>query len=460
MLTVGGYTAWRVGGFLSIFAALWGMLAAVRALRGEEDTGRAEIVMAQPLSRAAAYLGVLAACAAGALLLWIALALALIAAQLPAGESAYLALAVIAPVPVFVGVGAIASQLAPTRRLALELSSAALVLALVARVIADTSSGLRWLDWLTPLGWSEQMRAFPGAQPAVLVLPVALALLALALAGRIWAGRDLATGLLPARDEAPPSAFGLSSPAALALRSERASFAGWLLASGFFALIIGLVSRSVSSAGVSSSLRRQLEQVGGISVLRPAGYIGLCFLFFLLAISLFACSQIAAARHEEAQSRLETLLSLPVGRSAWLAGRMALALLGVVVISLAVGLLAWCGAAMAGASVPLVGMLEAGVNCVPVALLFGAIAALLYAIAPRAAVPLAYALVAVSFVWQLLSGALEAPRWLRDLSPFEHVGLVPAQPLRLGAFVAMLALAAILAIAALWRFAQRDLVAA
>jgi len=460
LLSVGGYCAWRTGGFLSILAALWGMLAVVRALRAEEDAGRTEVVMAAPLSRRGAYLASLSACAAGAALLWLALLAGMLAGRLALGESAYLALAVLAPAGVFVGVGALAGQLAPTRRLALELSAAALLLALLVRVIADTSSGLQWLDWATPLGWSEQMRAFTGAQPVVLLAPATVSLLALAGAGRIWLTRDVARGLLASSERAAPRAWGLSSPTAQALRGERASFAGWLLASGFFALIIGVISRSVSGVGISSSLRRQLEQVGGISVLRPAGYIGLCFLFFLLAISLFACSQIAAARQEEAQSRLETLLAQPVGRRSWLAGRLLLALLGVIVISLAVGLLAWCGAALAGASVSLSSMLEAGANCVPIAMLFGAIAALAYALVPRASVPFAYGLVAVSFVWQLLSAALSAPRWLRELSPFEHVGLVPAQPLRAGAFVIMLVLAVLLTLVALWRFAQRDLVAA
>ena len=49
---------------------------------------------------------------------------------------------------------------------------------------------------------------------------------------------------------------------------------------------------------------------------------------FVLAIGLFACSQIAAARREEADQRLETLFALPVGRAGWLGGRLALAVLG------------------------------------------------------------------------------------------------------------------------------------
>ena len=55
LLTVGGYTAWRVGGTLAIFAAVWGLLAAVRALRAEEEAGRAELVFAGIVGRRTVY---------------------------------------------------------------------------------------------------------------------------------------------------------------------------------------------------------------------------------------------------------------------------------------------------------------------------------------------------------------------------------------------------------------------
>ncbi len=155
LLSIGGYTAWRVGGSLAIVAAIWGMLAAVRALRGEEDSGRQELILSGVLDRRSAYLAALGACGLGATALWLAVFLGLIAARLPAGGSAYLALAILSVVLVFIGVGALASQLAPTRRSALALSSAVLTLALVLRVVADTSSGLGWLRWLTPLGWAR-----------------------------------------------------------------------------------------------------------------------------------------------------------------------------------------------------------------------------------------------------------------------------------------------------------------
>jgi ABC-2 type transport system permease protein len=458
LLTVGGYSAWRIGGFVSILAAMWGLLAAVRALRAEEDAGREELVRAGLVSRRDAYLAALLATGVGALVLWLALFLGFAGARLPVGGSAYLGLSTVSAVPVFVGVGALASQLAPTRRLAIELSTAVLTVALVLRVIADTSSGLDWLRWTTPLGWAEELRPFTGARAEVLLLPIAACAVLLGVAGLISVRRDVGNGLLTVRDSAPPRPRLLSSPTALALREERGSFAGWFLGIGFFALIIGLISTAVSSASISESLQRQLQKLGAVSITKPSGYIGLSFLFFVLAVSLFSCAQIAAARHEEAEERLETLFALPVDRHRWLAGRLALALAGAVALSLAAGVLAWAGAALQNAHVSLESMLEAGANCLPVALLFLGLAALAFALLPRASVGIAYGLVAVAFVWQLFGGLLGAPHWLLDLSPFQHVGLVPAQAFKLEAAAIMLALAALSAGAALWLFRRRDLV--
>jgi polyether ionophore transport system permease protein len=457
LLTIDGYTAWRTGGILSIFAAMWGVLAAVRAMRTEEDAGRQELVLAGTVRRRDAYLAALAAIGAGAGVLWLAYFLGLVGASLPVGGSAYLALATLSVVPVFAGIGALASQLAPARRQALELASAALALALVVRVIADTSSSLDWLRWATPLGWAEELRPFTGTHAAVLLLPVAASTALLVSAGVIAAGRDIGNGLLASSDSGPAHMRLLSSPTALAFRGERGSFAGWLLGTGFFALIVGLISTSISSAGISASLQREIRKLGAISITKPSGYIGLCFLFFVLTLSLFACSQLGAARHEEAEERLETLFALPVDRRRWLAGRLLLAAEGATAIALTAGVLAWVGAAIQNAHVSLASMVGAGANCLPATLLFLGVGALAFALLPRAGVGIAYGVVAVAFVWQLFGGLLGAPHWLLDASPFQHVGLVPAQPFRATAAAAMLALAALASLAALWAFRRRDL---
>jgi ABC-2 type transport system permease protein len=457
LLTVGGYSAWRVGGTLAIFAAVFGLLAAVRALRTEEDTGQIEVILAGRVGRGTTYLSAMAAIAAGTLILWVSEFIGFLAGGLPAGGSAYLALATASVVPVFVGVGAVASQLAPTRRIAVELGGAVVALMFLLRVIADTVSGGAWLRWATPLGWAEELRPFTGAQPLVLLLPVTASVLLLVIAARIAARRDIGSGVLPVRERAAPQLRLLSSPTAQALHSERGSLIVWLGGVGAFALITGAIAKSTSTAGISKQLQREVAKLGTGSIVTPTGYLGFTFIFFVLVISLFACAQVGAARREEADQQLETLLSLPVSRQRWLGGRLLLAASAAAAISLLAGLLTWVGANSTGVSISLGKMLEAGANCLPVALLFLGVAGLVYAVLPRASAGIAYGLVTVTFLWQLVGSLLSAPKWLVELTPFAHVGLVPAQPFRTGAAVVMLAIAAATGLAALWAFARRDL---
>jgi ABC-2 type transport system permease protein len=458
LLTVGGYAAWRVGGTLAIFASIFGLLAAVRALRTEEDTGRMELVLAGVVGRRTAYCSAMVAIAAGTAILWLAELAGFLLGGLSLGGSAYLALASASIAPVYVGVGALACQLAPSRRVALELGGAVVGLLFLLRLVADTVAGLGWLRWATPLGWAEELRPFTGARPLVLVLPIAAGAIAIALAARIAARRDVGTGMLRARDSTEPRLSLLSSPSAQALRRERSSMLVWLGGVGVFAYILGVIAKSSSSAGISKNLEREVEKLGAGSIATPGGYLGVTFIFFVLAVSLFACAQVGAARREEADQQLETLLALPLGRHRWLGGRLALAVAGAAEISLVAGLLTWVGAESGGVSISLAKLIEAGANCLPVALLFLGVAALAYALVPRASGGLAYALVTVAFLWDLVGSLLGAPRWLVELTPFEHVGLVPAQPFRAGAAAIMLAIGLLTALAALAAFRRRDLV--
>ena len=190
-------------------------------------------------------------------------------------------------------------------------------------------------------------------------------------------------------------------------------------------------------------------------------YSGLVtFFFVMLAVSLFACAQVGTARREEAGQQLETLLALPVSRVRWLGGRLLIAACGITLISLTSGLLTWAGAASGGAGITLPRALEAGANCLPVAALFLGLAALAYAVTPRASAAISYGIVTVTFLWQAVGALLGAPAWLVDLTPFAHVGLVPAQPFRAADAAVMAGLGLAAALAALAAFRRRDLLSA
>lgn len=459
-VTIGGYSAWRVGGTLAIAAAVFGVLAAVRALRAEEDTGRLELVLAGAVARTTVFLAAMAAIVAGIAILWLALFIGYVAGGLPVGGSAYLALATTSVIPVFVAVGSVVSQLAPTRRMALELGGGIVALALLLRVVADTLAGAGWLRWVTPLGWAEELRPFTGAHPAVLLAPLAATVVLMAIAARIALRRDLGTGVLPGRDAAKPRMGLLSSPARQALRSERGSLLVWAGCFAAFAAVLGMIAPSISGAGITKTIRNELAKLGTGSIFTPTGYIAFVFIFFILALCLFACAQLGAARHEEADAQLETLLAQPVSRLRWLTGRLLLAAGAAVALSLIAGIVTWAGASSQGVTISFVKMIEVAGNCLPVTFLFLGIAALAYAVSPRASSGIAYGLVAIAFVWYLVGAIAGVPKWLVDATPFAHIGFVPAQSFRTGAALAMVAVGAAAVGAALVMFRRRDLIAA
>lgn len=458
VVSVTGYTAWRVGGTLAIAAAIYGLFAAVRAQRAEEDAGRAELVLAGPVSRGSLSLAALAAVGIGALTLWTAEFAGFVTAGVPGRGAAYLALATASVIPVCAGVGAVAGQLAPTRRIALEFGGGVVALLFLMRAVADTTNGAGWLRWLTPLGWAEQLRPFAGARPLVLLLPAAATLVLVAVAARLAAGRDIGTGVLPARDTAEPRLLLLRSPLGQALRSNRGDLTIWAACLAVFGFILGVVSNAISSADVSADMEKQIAKLGAGSITTPIGYLGFVFLFLVVAVSVFTCSQVSAARQEEADQRLETLLALPLGRTRWLAGRAVLATGTAAALALTTGLATWAGAISTGTHISLPRLLEAGANALPTSILFLGLALLAYALLPRASSGLTYGLVALAFVWQLVAALVNAPSWLRDATPFAHVALVPAQRFGAESAIIMIAIGIAAALVSLTAFRRRDLV--
>lgn len=456
--TIGGYSAWRVGGTLALAGAAFGVFAAVRAMRVEEDAGRAEIVLAGVVARRVVFWSSMIAIAMGTATLWAAEFAGFVVAGLPVGGSAYLALATASIVPVFVGIGALASQLAPSHRMALGLGIGAAALFWLLRVLSDTISGAAWARWTTPLGWAEELRPFAGARPLVLLLPISATVALLLVAGRISMTRDVGSGLLPNHDTARASGRLLSSPTAMALRRQRAVLVTWAVGVAAFGLVLGAISTSISSAGLSKNLEKDLAKLGARSIVTPTGYLSFIFIIFIFAICLFVVSQIGVARQEEAGQQLETLLAQPMSRNRWLAGRMMIAAVAAAVLSGTTGLLMWAGAASQGLGVSLDKLMEAGANALPLSLMVLGLAALIYSVLPRASTAVSYALVTVAFLWYLVGSVFGVPKWVVGLTPFQHIGLVPAQAFRVEPAVVMVCIGVAAAVAALALFRRRDLI--
>jgi ABC-2 type transport system permease protein len=458
LATVAGYVEFRVVGILSVLLAAWAVFAAVRALRGEEDAGRFELLLAGSVRRGDATAAVLAALAAECVVLWAATVLALVATgtafgDVTLGQALLLAAAIVAPGALFAAIGALACQIAPTHRGAQALGGALVAVFLLVRIVADLVDGARSLRWATPLGWAGEVRPVTGSRPAVLLLfAVATALAAwatLAIARR----RDVGTGLVGGGNAPRSRRALLGSPLQAAVRGEAPTLLTWVVGAGAFAAAIGGFSKSIAEEARKANLHSAL----GTDYTTPAGYLALTFVAYALVVALFAASHLNGIRDEEASGRLETLLALPVRRAGWLAGRVAIATAASTALALLIGLLTWAGAASQDAGVGLGSLLAAGANCLPAALLFLGLGTLLFALLPRQSAGAAMALVGVAFLWELVGAVVGAPSWALAASPFHHVAAVPVARFDTAGAAIMLVLAAVSAVTGVAVFSRRDL---
>ena len=92
----------------------------------------------------------------------------------------------------------------------------------------------------------------------------------------------------------------------------------------------------------------------------------------------------------------------------------------------------------------------------PAVLVLAGFATLLVGWLPRT-VAVAWAAVALCFVVGWLGGLLHPPRWLADLSPFEHTPAVPADELGPAPVLALLAVVGLLVTAGVLGLRHRDL---
>lgn len=431
--TVAGYTAWKSFMFLIILGGVWGLLTATRLLRGEEDAGRWELLLAGQTTRRRAARQALAGLAAGLASLWVVTALITLAVaqsgkvKIGAGSALYFSLALVATPAVFLAAGALASQLAATRRQAAGYAGAVLGACYALRLVADSGSGLGWLRWATPLGWAEQLQPLTAPRPVALVPIIALAVLLAGLAAHLAGVRDLGASVLPDRTRPTVGGRLLARPLGLALRLTLPTLLAWASAIGAMALLMGYIAKQGGTALTSSaSVERVISRLGfqGGSA---AAYLGFTFLIIAVMVAFVAAGQITAVRSEEAEGRLEHLLVRPLSRASWLIGRLALIAAALIVSAFVAGVCSWAGAASQRAGVSLGSLLGAAFNVVPPVLCLLGIAVLAFGFVPRATAAVAYGLLTWSLLVDLVGGAFgDANRWLIDTSVFHHMSSAPA----------------------------------
>lgn len=427
-----GYLSWRALGVLSLLGGIWGLLTSTRLVRGEEESGRFELLLAGQTSRRRAAVQQAAGLGLGLLSLFAVTAVGTIATGLTASvhfallQSMFFALCLVGAAAMFLAVGMLSSQLANTRRRAAVLASAFFGAAYLLRMVADSATSLHWLVWLSPLGWIEEARPLTDSTPAALLPALAVTVLATLAAVRLAAARDVGAATLPDRDSAPANLRLLDSQLAFTLRLIRPVSLGWLVSVAVFSLLLGSIAQSAASAvRGDTAIVQVLQRLGGHGAL-AAAYLGLTFLVVAFLIAMVAAGQITAIRDEEADGRLDNLLMRPLTRTRWLMARLAPAVGVLVAAGLVAGVCAWFGAASQHAGIGFGALFEAGLNVIPPSVFLLGLGVLAFGGWPRHAAAVTYGYLTWAFLLEFIGAVVHASHWLLDTSVFFHVAPAPA----------------------------------
>ena len=435
--TLGGFTDWRAIGIITLVASVWGLLAATKALRGEESAGRWELFLAGQTTPRRAAANALAGLGAGVLAMYVMTALlaALVGTRhnvgIGPGQAMFFAAAVVAGAAIFAAVGALASEVAPTRSRAAGLSAAVFGTAFMLRALGDATPSAHWLVYTSPLGWVEQLHPLTDGQPLWL-LPIAGLIAACAVATVLLADRDLGASLLADSGTAPPRTAMLGSPVLFALRMSWAVIASWLAATVIVGLLYGSLAKSTGRAFASSgALRRFTGNLthAALRQLQLTGsrvFAGVVFFILMTLIMAYVASAVGKVREDEAEGYLDNLVVRSVSRQRWLAGRVGLAFAVLVSAGVLGGLAFWISAAAQHAGLTVLELFLAGVNtAAPAALLLG-IGVLTIGFVPRLTSIVCWGLLAWAFLLDMLGSAIKVNHWVMDTSLLYHMALAPA----------------------------------
>ena len=461
LTSVGGLTAWRIGGTGAVLVALMSVLVVVRHTRAEEEAGRLELLGSTVLGQRAALVAGLTVAVGADLVIAVLVGLGLTGLGLPAAGSFALGLSLAATGVLFGTVAAVTAQLTNGPRAANGMAGGVLGLSFLLRAVGDgvgPGGPLTWLTWLSPIGWIEHVRPFAGERWWVFGLVVAVAALCAGVAAVLVTRRDLGAGLLPARPGPAHGSAGLAGPFALAWRLHRGALLGWSVGLAAMGSLAGSVADVVGDlVNDNPQMAQVLERLGGQGGLADT-YLAATMGIVGLGASGYAVQAMLRLRAEETASRAEPVLATPVGRTRWALSHLLFAGVGTAVLLGAVGL----GAGLAhglrtgevGTQVPrLVG---AALAQLPAAWVLVGVAVALVGLAPRAVVG-GWAVLAACVLVGQLGPVLRFDQWVMDLSPFTHLPRLPGGTVTIAPMVWLVAVAAVLVVAGLAGLCRRDI---
>jgi ABC-2 type transport system permease protein len=442
-----------------VFLCMLAYVVVRRHTRSEEEEGRLELLGSGVVGRRAPLAAAVLLATAAVLGTTVLTTVGAIAVGLDAGGSVALGVSWTVMGLTWVGITAVAAQLTESARGTAGFALGALAVAYMLRALGDAAgddSPVRFLTWLSPLGWGEMVRPYGANRSWVLIVGVlayaVLVLVAFALLER----RDLGAGVLPSRPG--PARGSLRTVGGLTRRLARGTLIGWTIGFVVLGAVVGSLGGSVQSFVDSPEIAEMLRKLGGGGGTMTDTFFATELRFAAIAAAALGIALTTRMRTEEATGRLESVLATPVPRLRWalshLLGALAASALVLAVAGLVAGLLD--GQRTGEVSGSAGRLLGAALATLPAVWVCIAVAVLLVGLVPRLT-GLAWAVLIGFLVLGEFGVLMGLPSWLTAISPFDHLSQLPGGTLAAAPLVGLVVVGAGIVAVGLAGLTRRDI---
>lgn len=436
--TMAGYLAWRWFGTVVLIYAFWGLLAGTGAGRGDEERGLVELWLSTGASRmrliAARAAGFAAAAAVSIVVTLAATAAGAAIGQEPlsVGQLALQGLAIWVVTMFVFAFALVIAQLVTTRRSATGIAGIAVLALFMLNAAARSGVEIGAVRWLSPFYLYE--RSTPllrggsldiAATSALAISAIVLVVLAVIGFLRRDIGGPLLRGTLRTTQAEwrPAGDPLLRTPVLAIVDQQRVWIVAWALGLAVLAAFLTSITKVMVDAFGSSDipvLRAYFERAG---INAYADFVGVIwFSTLLLLVSLFVVAQVNGWAADDAEGRLEVILSAPVSRARIVVERIAAVIVACAVVVAVSSVAVYLTATSTGISLPGGRFVFASVGVLPVAYAFAGIGHALVGWRPRVAVVALGALAVVGYFAQQFTPLFQWPDWVNNISLYALYG--------------------------------------
>jgi ABC-2 type transport system permease protein len=481
--TIGGYATWKIGIFVFLIA-VWPILAATRMLRGEEERGSLDVLLALPRTRVRVAVEKLAAMWTALLAMAVLIGVVTYAggvkfgADFNLGHGLLFGLDLALVCAVVGGLGLLISQFTLDRGPAAAWTAGLLLVFVVLDMVHRVIPGTEWVSRLSPIYYynlSKPIVPSHGADAGAMLLLLALALLTSGAAVWLFARRDVG-GTVPlprwlrlpsagdrATHELPVGDWSLRSVYLRGLVAMAAPTAWWTLGiAGFAAWMVVAVQQMEAALpklfSGSPAAQALIRNIGGGDAALNASFLSAMFVLLPLFLMAFAVTQVNGWAADEQDGRLELVLATPQSRlrvllSRYAALATATALIGVVTLLAAAG-----AAAAVGLKLDSGNLAAATLGMIPLGLLVAAIGYLAAGWLHTAAdTGLLSFLLVLWFFISFIGPELNWPEVTLRLSAFYYYGTPLLHGLQVTSTVGVIVASALLLGLGALRFRRKDI---